>query len=717
MAKSSTPVSAHFLKKSGGNTPPVLAIVLVVVIVGLVHWPVLSARAISIDDQQYLIENPLVQSPGWNSIRRFFGEVLAPSTVEGYYHPLSMISLMVDVALGGSPDNLAPFRRTNLLLHLANAALLLVILRSLFTGTAGFANTRSESKTAAARPTHPRPTNNSIMPAAMLAVLILALHPLAVEPVAWISERKTLLAAFFSLLSMLTYLRFVQHRRTGSLVSSLLCYLAALLSKPTSLPLPIVLLLLDWWPLGRISRHAIIEKTPFFLAAMAMGTITFLSQGNTAIAELPGSTSPLRIPLIITHNIGFYITQFLWPVAVSGHYIFPPTLSLAEPAVLRGVIISATLLLVLLYSLRATRALFACFLMSCVMLLPTLQLVGFTDVIAADKYLYLPSIGVAILLCHGLDWLISRWTGVQRSLVIAAVALVLIIESTGARFALAHWSDTEKLYTHMLEIAPHDARVHSYLALHYARTGRPDDALKQCEAAIQEPPADDFSPVNVGVVLIQLGRSQTAAKYYEDALKRFPESAILHANLCAVLINEGRAEEAIQHGKRAVELKPRLMEAHYHLANALAAAGQFEEAVKEYEAGLDLRPDSAEIRHNLGVAYFQLDQADRAVAELKKAAALKPTWADPHQTLARVYASQGQFANALKSCQTALSLDSKNPLNHVLMGDILMDLDRPGDARGVFQHALSLSPGLPGAERGMARAEEALKDVAPAGKP
>lgn len=703
MAKSpSAPVSANFADKPGGGPTLVLAVLFTIAVIAIVYWPALSARAISIDDQQYLIENPLVRSPGLNSVQRFFGEVLAPSTVEGYYHPLAMISLMVDVALGGSPENLMPFRRMNLLLHLANAALLLLILRRLFVNPVVSTNARADGK----RPV----ASHSASLAPMLAVLILALHPLAVEPVVWLSERKTLLAALFSLLSILAYLRHVERGRLSAMLLSFLFYVAALLSKPTSLPLPIVLILLDWWPLKRLSARSLLEKTPYLFAALGMAVITYLSQANTAVAVLPSSKSPLQVPLIITHNIGLYITQFLWPARVSGHYIFPPTLALNQPAALRGAIISVTLLVVLAYSLKSTRALVACFLVWLVMILPTMQLVGFTDVIAADKYLYLPSIGVAIALCHGLDWLLANWTQSHRKLVVAGVGLILIGESIGARVAIGKWSDTETLYQHMLTIAPNDARVHSYLALYYAEHNRPTDAQRHCEAARRETPADDQYPVNVGTALVRIGQPEAAADYYKDVLRRFPNSASIHANLAAVFSSLGEIEPAIRHGRRAVELKPNLVAAHNNLANALLSAGELEEAVKSYEAALALRPDLSDIHNNLGVALFQMDNEERALKEFDEAIRLRHDYPDPHRNKALLLASQSRLEEAKMSARDALRFEPDNPLNHVLMGDLFMHTNRPFDARGAYRKALNLSPGLPGAERGLAGAEAAIAE-------
>ena len=192
------------------------------------YWPVLSAQAISFDDAQFVTENPLVQNPSWQSAGQFLSEVRKPSTVKGYYLPLSMISLMLDYAAGGRPDDLRAFHRTSLALHVLNSVLVIVLIYSLF---------------------------QQVWPAALLGLLF-GLHPLTVEPVAWVGERKTLLAAFFALWCLILYVRYTRNARWRWAVASLVMYLLALLSKPTAAPLPLLLLLLDWWPLRRIGKRA-----------------------------------------------------------------------------------------------------------------------------------------------------------------------------------------------------------------------------------------------------------------------------------------------------------------------------------------------------------------------------------------------------------------------------------------------------------------------------
>jgi hypothetical protein len=201
-------------------------IIIVCILVFAAHLPALSAQAIIIDDDQYLTKNVLVQNPGWVSAGRFFAEVLEPSTVQGYYQPLTMLSLMGDYILGGRPYNLKPFHRTSLLLHMANTALVIVFLYLLF-GHAWIAAGMG---------------------------LLFGLHPMTVECVAWISQRKTVLSAFFALWSLILYVCFARSRSWKFYAGCLIMYVLALMSKPTAIPLPVLMLLLDYWPLNRLNR-------------------------------------------------------------------------------------------------------------------------------------------------------------------------------------------------------------------------------------------------------------------------------------------------------------------------------------------------------------------------------------------------------------------------------------------------------------------------------
>ena len=302
-------------------------IFIICTVVLMVHWPVLSAQALSFDDDMYLTENLLVQNPGWASTEQFLTEVLEPSTVGGYYQPLTMISLMLDYTMGGHSDNLMPFHCTSLALHIVNTALVIVLLYLLF-GRAWVAAGVG---------------------------LLFGLHPMTVETVAWVGERKTLLAAFFALWSLILYVRFTRKSNWSLYFGSMVMYVLALMSKPTSTPLPVLMLLMDYWPLERWKRRGFWEKLPFFIIGGIFAIITYVSQSRTAFAVLPDKYCTEHIGLVLCHNIIFYLYKIIWPVNLSSHYAFPEPLALSDPMVLIGVIGTCILIPLLLISLRWTR--------------------------------------------------------------------------------------------------------------------------------------------------------------------------------------------------------------------------------------------------------------------------------------------------------------------------------------------------------------------------
>jgi hypothetical protein len=391
-----------FVQAGSGRKSPVLLFGVLALAVAAVtfaaHSPALDARAISFDDDEYLLDNGLVQNPSWDSAKRFLVEVLEPSTVRGYYQPLSMISLMLDYALGGRADSLRPFHRTSLLLHVMNTVLVMVLLYQLI----------------------------GAVWAAAGAALIFGVHPLAIESVAWIAERKTLLAAFFGLASLVSYVRYARTRSRLSYGVSLAAFVLGLMSKPSVTPLPLLMLLLDFWPLKRLgggvpdvtsgqpmnSRagrpcRSLMEKVPFFVVAGVAAVVTYVSQHRTYGTTLIYGQSPFGVLLLIGHNVSFYLAKLAWPGELSWFYPYPKPFMLSNPVVLRGVIGTVFLLVMLIVSLRWTRALLTGFLFFVVALLPTMSGVAFMGLVAADRFVYLPMVGILLVLA----WATSLTSG------------------------------------------------------------------------------------------------------------------------------------------------------------------------------------------------------------------------------------------------------------------------------------------------------------------
>ncbi len=598
---------------SAGTGRPIAMLLACLLLVALAtataHWTALSAGAISFDDSEYLVHNPLVKNPGWASAGRFLREVLEPSTVHGYYQPLTMISLMLDYASGGRPDNLVPFHRTSLILHVVNTALIVVLLYQLFGNPW----------------------------AAACVGLLFGVHPITVETIPWIGERKTLLAAFFALLSLIAYVRYARTNRYYVLAVSGVLYILALMSKPTSTPLPLCMLLLDFWPLRRLSLKAAIEKAPFLIIAAVSAYITYESQKRTAITVAPGDWGdPWRVPLTVCHNIIFYLRQFMWPVHLSSHYPLPWPIRLTNTNVLIGVIGTAILIPGLLLSLLKTRALLIGWLYFFLMIFPAIGVIGFTNVIAADKFAYLPAVGLMLPLACGLDRLWRRGAP-SRTGILAVTSILVVVLAVGTRSYLRHWKDTESLFRYMIEREPDAPTLHFHLALELSRradrlTAGPmsprkaeaarryrQEAVDHYRFVTEQVPTYEEAHNNLGIQLFKQNRVDEAIACYRRAIDLKPDNVMAMNNLANALFQKNQYPEAEDLYRRVLDLEPGSADAHYNLANLQARRGDLQTAIGGYERALALDPDHLQSIKNLAGALLRLGQVEQAVRRFDEA--------------------------------------------------------------------------------------------------
>lgn len=579
----------------------------VCIVVAMVHWPALSCRALSLDDSEYIGGNPLVENPSWSSVKRIVTEVLKPSTVAGSYIPLTMISQMLDYAMGGRMNNLRPFHRTSLILHTANTALVILLMYEVFGG---------------------------VWPAAIVGLLF-GIHPLTVGRITWVADRKTALSAFFALWCLVLYVRYTHKQNWWRLGVSLLMYVLSLLSKPSSLPLPAVMLLLDYWPLGRLSWRAIREKTPFFAVGAVSFIISYISFKRTAPLVLMGEEGIMRVVMIVCHNIIFYLYKIIRPVNLnlSVFYQFPKPLSLSNPMVLAGVVGSCVLIVVLLASWRWTRALVTGWLIFFVAIFPTIGVIGFTDAIAGDRFLYLPSIGYLLIL----SWMLNRLLGGEevkgflrqrRVIVLAVVMIVSILEIIYTRAYLVYWRDTEGHRKYVSKLAPDSAQIHEF----------------------------------AGLALVKEGKDEEATYHFSEAVRLEPRYYRPYVNLGVMLARRGELDEAIEHFNEALRLKPDNDEAHHNLGQALYSKGDIAGAIKHYRESLRFVSNSPK---TLGALAWVLATSGAAeyrdgaeAVELAKKSCELTAYKEPEllNVLAAAYAETGQFREAVRTIEQTIDL-------------------------------------------------------------
>jgi tetratricopeptide (TPR) repeat protein len=606
-----------------------LAATLIVVgaIIATAHWPVLKAQALSLDDNQFVAYNPLVTHPGWTSTARFFGEVLSPSTVKGYYLPLSMTSLMLDYAMGGRPDDLRVFHRTNLALHVLNAALVVLILYRLF---------------------------GALVPAG-IAALIFGLHPLTVEPTAWIGERKTLLATFFAFACLSCYLQHCRRKCRAWMAASLVLYLLALLSKPTVIMLPLLLLLLDYWPLQRLRLRALVEKWPFFLLSLAFGVVTLMSHQRTAGIVAPDY---LRWPVHAGYLLAFYLGKIIWPTNLSCVYPQPEPFAISNPIVLLSVVATGLLTLLLVLAARRTRGLLMGWLFFVLAIAPTLGVVRYSWVIASDKYVYFPLLGILMILASGLAavWDSPRLAGVApKAALLLFLSLIFAAEARGVRTTLRNWTDTLTLYRHLEKVAPHAPVVHAELGSLMEAASAHDEAVRHLRRAIELEPNYGVAHYNLGVVLAGRGQLEESIQHFRRADELLPDDPPTVYNLGMALRLEGRLDEAAAQFRRAARLKPDYIEALNELGGVLVLQGRMEEAVEQLRKALALAPTNSDLHFRVSLALLlRGGHASEAVSHLRQAVRYRPDWPEPLNALAWLLATSPD--PAIRGAEEALRL-------------------------------------------------------------
>ena len=596
----------------------VVLCLLVATAVTVVHWPAMSSQLIAFDDYEYWVQNRLVQTPSWSTVGQFFREVLTPSTVQGYYQPLTMVSLMTDWALGGRPDNRWAFHRTNLALHVMDSVLVTVFLYLLF--------------------------RNAWV--AALVGLLFGVHPLTVEAVPWIGERKTTLAAFFGLWSLIAYVLYTRKSSWLLYGGALVAFVLSLLAKPTTIAMPLLLLILDYWPLRRINARAIREKIPFVLVAGISAVITYKSQATTAAAYWPKDFPPHWVPLKLCHDVVFYPYKMIWPSDLTPHYPIPEPFDLSQPILLAGVIGTVVLVAVLLLSLRWTRALVASWLFLFLALLPVSGIIGFSQECGGVRFAYFPAVGVLMLLAFAL----ARLWEHRRALGRAGIALVVLLAASAEvraseRF-LGLWQTTEELYRYVLTRAPHSGSLLTHLGVDLMAQGRLDEALELYREAVAADPSYPNAQYNLGVALAR----------------------------------QGKFEEAAQRFALTIRLRPTYSIAYSNLARALARQGKTDEAHRVLEAGLKVDPYQADAYFGLGVLLGEQGQLDEAAARFRDAIRVNAGFVNAYVALGRTLMAQGKFDEALRTFTDAQRVAPKNPQVEAGLNAVKTALERRAPA-------------------------------------
>lgn len=542
-----------------------------VVAVAIAYWPAHELGFVRFDDPTYVTENPhIVNGVTWSAVRWAF--------TSGYganWHPITWLSHMLDVQLYGFDAE--AHHVTNVMLHAATTVLLF---GALFRMT------------------------GAVWRSALVAALF-GLHPIHVESVAWVAERKDVLSAFFWMLTLLAYAAYVRQPRISRYTWVVVTFALGLMAKPMVVTLPFVLLLLDVWPLHRLelrrgwwasARPLVREKVPLFAMSIASSVITFVvqRQGGTV-------ASGVRLPLI--ERLGnaliayvSYIGKTLWPSHLAAYYPYPRVVPAVWVLVCALLLVAASVGAIL--AGRRHPYLLVGWLWYLGTLIPAIGIVQVGTQSMADRYTYIPLIGVFIVIAWGIPDVLSRWSQWRIPTVVVATG-ALVACTIVARAQLHYWQSSLTLWKHALDVTTDNYAAHTYY----------------------------------GNALAARGDVAGAITEYTEAIRIRPDYPEAHNNLGPALASQGKFDDAIRHFTEAIRLRPNYADAHNNLGVALASQGKFDEAIAQYNEALRLDPDHARARGNLGLALRAQGRTSDAERELELALRMNPNNMDARNAL------------------------------------------------------------------------------------
>ncbi len=627
--------------KKQSRLPTGIICIFLVAAVGIAFGQTLRHDFVNYDDNDYVYENPRITSGlTFNGIEWAFTHVHAAN-----WHPLTTLSHMLDVQLYG----LDPWGHhlTNVLLH-AMAAVLLFLALGALTNEAGSSAIIDR--------------RDNFWACAFVAVLF-AIHPLRVESVAWISERKDVLSGVFCMLTLLAYARYARSNRNQlrKYTPVLICFALGLLCKPTLVTLPFVLLLLDYWPLNRwheasasAFHRLFLEKLPLFFLSAISCIATVLAQGKALQKSLNFTFVERAVNAPVSYIT--YLGQMFYPAHLAVLYPYPKGhLRMAEALLCLGLLIVISAIFFLLR--RSYPFLVVGWLWYLGMLVPMIGLIQVGLQTHADRYTYLPQIGLYIAVAWGSIELFKKWH--LRSELRAAVAATIVVALTACTYhEVSFWQNGETLWNHAIDNG-FDSSVARYsLGTLFLRKRQPDAALAELEKALQINPDYADAEMNVGVALLQ----------------------------------KGDLDGAISHTRKAIEIDPGYFEADYNLGNLLQQRGRPDEAIPYYRKALAAKPNYPEAHNSLGVALAEKGELDRAIPEFEEALRLRPDYAEAHSDLGNALASQRKFDQAIPHHLEALRLNPNSPQAHYNLGYAFLEANRPQQAAAQFAETLRLDP-------------------------
>jgi tetratricopeptide (TPR) repeat protein len=656
----------------------------------VVYWQVHHFDFV-FDDLSYIIENDHVH--GGFTKENIIWTFTGGTQVSNYWHPLTWMSHILDFQLYGM--NAGGHHLTNLLFHVANTILLFLVFRYM---------------------------TGNLWRSGFIAALF-ALHPLHVESVAWVAERKDVLSTFFWLLTMASYCRYAEKPEFNKYFFVFLFFFLGLMSKPMLVTLPFVLILMDFWPLGRLQLgqesktgsikvqkssvlYLVVEKIPLFALSATASVAAYITQ-QEGMAVPPMNLELLKIQSANAMvSYVSYIGKMIWPSRLSVYYPhpgMPPTWKIAG-AVLLLIGLSAFLG----WTWRKFPYLTFGWLWFLGTFVPVIGFVKIGNFAMADRYTYVPLIGLFVIIAWGIPELAPQWR--HQKICIAALATVILSMLIVVTWKqLGYWKNNITLFEHSLKLTNNNIISHYNLGVALDKQGRTEEAIGQYLETLQINPNYIHAHNNLGAALEKQGRLEEAIDHYLQALRINPDFAEAHNNLGNALDKQGRTEEAIDHYLQALQINPENEKAHYNVGVALDKQGRTEEAIDHYSQALRINPKYTKVYNNLGVALRKQGRTEEAIDLYLHALHINPGFVDAYNNLGVALSHVGKTDEAIAYLQKSLQINPNYPITHVVLGGALFKKGEIRTAITHFRESLRLKPDYAIAQDNLMNAMAVLK--------
>ena len=601
---------------------------------------------LNLDDSGYITQNMHVkEGVTWKNFAWAFS-----FTNFAYWHPLTWLSHMLDFQLFGM--NASMHHLMNLFFHIANSLLLFLVFNRM---------------------------TGSLWKSAFIAALF-AIHPLNVESVAWASERKNVLSTFFWMLTMLAYVRYTEQPNFYRYLLILFVFVLGLMSKPMLVTLPFVLLILDYWPLNRFTLfqpndnehgfrqsidsgsrltqdlHLVLEKIPFlFLSAVSIYLSSLSVQRFGAIISTASVPMKLRITNALISYIA-YIKKMVWPYNLAVYYPYPKTIPLWEIA---GAGLFMACVTFFTFRRAKEKPYFAIgWLWYIGTLFPVIGLAqaGLWPSIA-DRFAYVPLIGVFIIISWGVPDLISRWR--YKKLIIASVAIAIIsIFTVTTHVQNMYWANNITLFKHALDVTNDNDIAHQKLGEALASQGKTNEAVRQYFEALRINPKLSAAHLNLGVCLREEGKLDEAIEHFSNVLQTNPNSAGAYYEIGVALEKMDKFDAAVRYFSKALRIKPNNAIAHNYLGIVLARQKKENEAIFHFYEALRIDPNYADANFNLGIIFADQKNIKQAIRRYKRALYINPNMTQALYNLSWILATcnNERYRNGEEAIELATQL-------------------------------------------------------------